>query len=41
MPTQLKERAIAVIVNNRPDVLARIAGSSAPGGLISRPSRRM
>jgi acetolactate synthase-1/3 small subunit len=32
MPTQLKERAIAVIVNNRPDVLARIAGTFSARG---------
>jgi acetolactate synthase-1/3 small subunit len=32
MPTQFKERAIAVIVNNRPDVLARIAGTFSARG---------
>jgi acetolactate synthase-1/3 small subunit len=32
MPTQLKERAISVIVNNRPDVLARIAGTFSARG---------
>jgi acetolactate synthase-1/3 small subunit len=32
MPTQLKERAIAVIVNNRPDVLARIAATFSARG---------
>ena len=32
MPTQLKERAIAVIVNNRPDVLAGIAGTFSARG---------
>jgi acetolactate synthase I/III small subunit len=32
MTPQLKERAIAVIVNNRPDVLARIAGTFSARG---------
>ena len=32
MTAQLKERAIAVIVNNRPDVLARIAGTFSARG---------
>jgi acetolactate synthase-1/3 small subunit len=32
MPTQFKERAIAVIVNNRPDVLARIAATFSARG---------
>lgn len=32
MPTQFKERAIAVIVHNRPDVLARIAGTFSARG---------
>lgn len=32
MTTQLKERAISVIVNNRPDVLARIAGTFSARG---------
>jgi len=32
MPTPFKERAIAVIVNNRPDVLARIAGTFSARG---------
>jgi acetolactate synthase-1/3 small subunit len=32
MPTQLKERAISIIVNNRPDVLARIAGTFSARG---------
>lgn len=32
MPMQFKERAIAVIVNNRPDVLARIAGTFSARG---------
>ena len=32
MAPQLKERAIAVIVNNRPDVLARIAGTFSARG---------
>jgi len=32
MTPQLRERAIAVIVNNRPDVLARIAGTFSARG---------
>ncbi len=32
MTPQLKERAISVIVNNRPDVLARIAGTFSARG---------
>jgi acetolactate synthase-1/3 small subunit len=32
MPVQFKERAISVIVNNRPDVLARIAGTFSARG---------
>jgi acetolactate synthase I/III small subunit len=32
MTAQLKERAISVIVNNRPDVLARIAGTFSAHG---------
>ncbi|MHB8771568.1 MAG: acetolactate synthase small subunit [Syntrophales bacterium] len=32
MTPQLKERAIAVLVNNRPDVLARIAGTFSARG---------
>jgi acetolactate synthase I/III small subunit len=32
MTAQLKERAISVIVNNRPDVLARIAGTFSARG---------
>jgi acetolactate synthase-1/3 small subunit len=32
MPTQFKERAISVIVYNRPDVLARIAGTFSARG---------
>jgi acetolactate synthase-1/3 small subunit len=32
MPTQMKERAISIVVNNRPDVLARIAGTFSARG---------
>ena len=32
MPVQFKERAISVVVNNRPDVLARIAGTFSARG---------
>lgn len=32
MPVQFKERAVSIIVNNRPDVLARIAGTFSARG---------